>query len=57
MNQGAAQQLEVKLRSEGLPSGCFDIQNAVVKSGPRAYKTVSLLKFGNKDTGEVTKRE
>lgn len=52
----AVQALELRIRNGPLPPGCFDIQTVVVRRGPRAYKTASLLTFGDKETGEVKNR-
>jgi hypothetical protein len=49
--------LIVRLNSVRLPNGCKSIKNCVVKTGPRAFKSASLLTFGDADSDEVTKRE
>lgn len=49
--------LEVRIKSDALPPGCFDVHTVVVKKGPQAYKTATLRIFGNPETGEIKKRE
>lgn len=53
----ASSQLELRIKRDNLPAGCFDIKTVVVKKGPQAYKTVTLRLFGNPVTKEVRKRE
>ena len=51
----AAEALELKIRNSPRLPGCIGIQTVVLKRGPRAYKTASLLTFGS--AGNITKRE
>jgi len=49
--------LELRLRSEYDAPGLMNTEQVVVKKGPQAYKTATLLTFGDKETGEIRKRE
>ncbi len=49
--------LQLRLRSEYDAPGLMHTQQVVVKKGPQAYKTATLLTFGDKETGEIRKRE
>lgn len=49
--------LKLRLRSEYDTPGLLHTEQVVVKRGPQAYKTATLLTFGDKVTGEVRKRE
>jgi hypothetical protein len=53
----AARALELRVNRGPLPPGCLRIETVVVKRGPQAYKTASMLTFGDASTGEITKQE
>ncbi len=53
----ASDALTVQLNNSRLPRGCKGIKNVVVKKGPRSFKSVSLLNFGEPGSDAITKRE
>lgn len=46
--------LRIRLQSEFSSPNVVNIQSVQVKRGPRAWKTASLLRLGNRATGEIT---
>ena len=56
MSEEAVKQLRLRLRTGLKDPNIIAIQDVVVKAGPVAWKTAALLSFGNKETGEVSKR-
>jgi len=49
--------LKLQLRQDYDSPGLLQVESAVVKPGPRAWKTAALLVFGDKGTGVVSRRE
>ena len=50
------QRLQYRVRQEFSEPGLIHAETAVVKNGPRAYKTVSLLTYGDPESGRVSGR-
>ena len=49
--------LKFRLRGEYSAPGLLRTEQVLVKEGPLAYKSATLLTFGDKETGEIRKRE
>lgn len=52
----AENELLLRLRTDVANPNVLSIQDAIVKAGPRAWKTAALLTFGDKTTGEIKGR-
>jgi hypothetical protein len=50
------EELRLRLQQDYAAPGLLEIQDVVVKAGPRAWKTAALLTFGDKDTGAISRR-
>lgn len=57
ISSAGADALRVQLNRTRLPRGCREIRNCVVRAGPVAYKSASLLLFGEEGSDAITKRE
>ena len=55
--EAAAAELEVRLQTDFTQPGMLRAETAVVRKGPKVYKTASILSFGDPSTGELKKRE
>ncbi|MGW0103420.1 hypothetical protein, partial [Nocardia sp. NPDC003354] len=53
----AGRAFQVRVRSDHTDPNILHSEVAVIKNGPRAYKAASFLVFGDRQTGEVKKRE
>jgi hypothetical protein len=55
-NGDIVNRLKYRIATELSEPGLLGTETVVVKQGPRAYKTVSLLTFGDPETGRISKR-
>lgn len=55
-DSGLVRKLKYRVNTEFYEPGLIHSETAVVKHGPRAYKTVSLLTYGDPQTGRVSSR-
>lgn len=53
---GLVRKLKYRAHAEFHEPGLINTETVVVKHGPRAYKTVSLLTYGDPETGRVSSR-
>jgi hypothetical protein len=56
-NASIPSQLEYKIKTDFSHPDLVRLEKVVVKNGPQAYKVAMLRVFGNKDTGEVKRKE